>query len=147
MISLTRDAINTAQVLHSVQSTRAGAVCLFLGTAREFTGDKHTASLEYDAYPEMAHSELAKLEQEARRRWPIIELAIVHRLGPLELGAAAVAVAVSTPHRAEAFEACQWLMDTLKQVVPIWKKEIWSDGTSTWIHPGAGEAQSHRPTN
>ena len=79
---------------------------------------------------------MAELEEEARRRWPVIELALVHRVGDLELGEVSVVVAVSCPHRNESFEACRWLIDTLKEVVPIWKKEIWADGKEEWVHPG-----------
>lgn len=136
MIRLVREPIDVSSVIASVRSTRAGAVCLFLGTAREITGDKQTRSLEYDAYDQMADATLRRLEARARERWPVVELAIVHRLGHLELGEISVAVAVSTPHRGNAFEACQWLMDTLKQEVPIWKKETWADGSEEWVHPG-----------
>jgi molybdopterin synthase catalytic subunit len=100
------------------------------------TGDRKTVSLRYEAYPEMAMTKLAELEDEARRRWPVIELALVHRVGDLELGEVSVVVAVSCPHRQQAFEACRWLIDTLKQVVPIWKRESWSDGGAEWVHPG-----------
>jgi len=85
---------------------------------------------------ERTDTPLAELEAEARRRWPIIEAAIVHRVGELDLGAVSVAVAVSCPHRQDAFEACRWLIDTLKDVVPIWKRENWEDGGQEWIHPG-----------
>jgi molybdopterin synthase catalytic subunit len=119
-----------------VRSPLAGGVCTFLGTAREITGEKRTAWLEYEAYPEMARAKMAELETEARQRWPIIEVALVHRLGRLELGEISVVVAVSCPHRNEAFEACRWLIDTLKEVVPIWKKETWADGGEEWVHPG-----------
>jgi molybdopterin synthase catalytic subunit len=84
----------------------------------------------------MAREKLAELEAEARRRWPLEGCAIVHRIGRVDLGEASVAVAVSTPHRQSAFAAGQWLIDTLKQVVPIWKKENWADGNSQWVHPG-----------
>ena len=84
----------------------------------------------------MALKKLAELESEARRRWPIIELALVHRIGDLGPGEVSVVVAVSTPHRHQAFEACRWLIDTLKEVVPIWKREAWADGKEEWIHPG-----------
>ena len=140
MISIISTPIDATETLRLVQSTRAGAVCLFLGTVREFTGELVTTYLEYEAYPLMAERKLAELEAQARARWPIIELAIVHRVGRLELGDVAVAVAVSTPHRAEAFAACQWIMDTLKEVVPIWKKERWANGQEVWIHPGLGLA-------
>jgi molybdopterin synthase catalytic subunit len=139
---LTHDPIDVPALLDSVGSAQAGAVVLFLGTTREFTQGRQTASLDYECYPQMAEKKLAELEAEARRRWPIVECGIVHRLGRLELGEASVAIAVSTPHRRDAFEAGQWLIDTLKQVVPIWKKENWTDGTTEWVHPGvSGEKQ------
>ena len=84
----------------------------------------------------MAIKQLEQLETTARERWNIIEIAIVHRLGQLLPGEASVAIAVSSPHRATAFECGQWLIDTLKEEVPIWKKENWSDGTQEWVHPG-----------
>jgi molybdopterin synthase catalytic subunit len=135
MIQLTDKPIDTAAMLAQVNSPQAGAVVLFLGTVRELTAGRRTVALDYECYGEMASKKLAELEAEARRRWPVVELAIVHRLGRLELGAASVAVAVSTPHRQDAFEAGKWLIDTLKEVVPIWKKEYWDDGTTEWVHP------------
>jgi molybdopterin synthase catalytic subunit len=136
MIEITEAPIDHAAVTERVRSNRAGAVVSFLGTVRELTGDRRTASLDYEAYPEMARKKLAELEAEARGRWPIVEVAIVHRVGHLDLGEVSVVVAVSCPHRDQAFEACRWLIDTLKQVIPIWKKETWSDGTEEWVHPG-----------
>jgi molybdopterin synthase catalytic subunit len=136
MAELTDRPIDTGSILRKVSSPRAGAVVLFLGTAREFTGSRQTASLEYECYAEMAVAKLSELEGAARLRWPLVECAIVHRLGVLRPGEASVAVAVSSPHRHEAFEAGKWLIDTLKEVVPIWKKEHWADGTSQWVHPG-----------
>jgi molybdopterin synthase catalytic subunit len=136
MISLTRDPIDYAAVTEQVRSAAAGAVVLFLGTAREMTAGRRTASLEYEAYAEMAQHKLEELEREARRQWPLVEAAVVHRLGHLELGEISVAVAVSSPHRAASFEAARWIMDRIKEVVPIWKKENWADGTSEWVHPG-----------
>ena len=136
MIELVTDTIDTNAVLAHVASPEAGAVVLFLGTTRRTTEGRETASLDYECYHEMALAKLAELKAEAVRRWPLLECAIVHRVGHLELGEASVAVAVSTPHRQAAFEAGQWLIDTLKQVVPIWKKENWADGTTQWVHPG-----------
>jgi molybdopterin synthase catalytic subunit len=136
MIEITAEPIDAAALTERVRSARAGAVCTFLGTVRELTGDRRTSALDYEAYPDMAHKKLAELEAEARRRWPIIEVALVHRVGHLDLGEISVVVAVSCPHRHQAFEACQWLIDTLKEVVPIWKKETWADGTEEWVHPG-----------
>jgi len=136
MIELVEEPIDPARLLAHVSSHQAGAVVLFLGTTRQFTGQQETLSLDYECYPEMATEKLHELEAEARRRWPIVEAAIVHRLGHLELGEASVAIAVSSPHRQDAFEAGRWLIDKLKEVVPIWKQENWADGTSQWVHPG-----------
>jgi molybdopterin synthase catalytic subunit len=136
MIEITSGAIDHAAVTERVRAAHAGAVCTFLGTVRDLTGDRKTVALEYEAYGEMALKKLVELESEARRRWPIVELAVVHRTGELEPGEVSVVVAVSTPHRHQAFEACQWLIDTLKEVVPIWKRETWEDGKEEWVHPG-----------
>ena len=136
MIELVQDPIDTARLLESVASHQAGAIVLFVGTTRQFTGQRETDSLDYECYPEMAMAKLEELEAEARRRWPIVEVTIVHRLGHLELGEASVAIAVSSPHRQDAFDAGNWLIDKLKEVVPIWKQENWADGTSQWVHPG-----------
>ena len=135
MIELVQQPIDTSRVLAHVASNEAGAVVLFLGTTRQFTHQRETLSLDYECYPEMATEKLQQLEAEARCRWPIVDLAIVHRLGHLGLGEASVAIAVSSPHRQDAFEAGTWLIDTLKEVVPIWKQENWADGTSEWVHP------------
>jgi molybdopterin synthase catalytic subunit len=137
MIEITSDPIDHAAITDRVRSNQAGAVCSFLGTVREMTGDRRTIALDYEAYPEMALTTLANLEAEARSRWPIVELALVHRVGNLDLGEVSVVVAVSCPHRHQAFAACRWLIDTLKEVVPIWKREVWADGTEEWVHPGS----------
>jgi molybdopterin synthase catalytic subunit len=136
MICITPNPIDVLRLLAEVQSPAAGGVVLFLGTAREQTDGRATASLDYECYPEMAQRKLEELVEEARRRWPLVGCAVVHRVGRVELGEASVAVAVSSAHRREAFEAGQWLIDTLKAVVPIWKRENWADGTSQWVHPG-----------
>jgi molybdopterin synthase catalytic subunit len=141
MVDIVAHEIDTEALLRRVTSPAAGAVVLFLGTTREFTGGKQTASLDYECYPDMARQKLESLESEARARWPLVECAIVHRVGHVPLGEASVAVVVSTPHRRAAFEAGQWLIDTLKEVVPIWKKENWTDGTSEWVHPGLDLSQ------
>jgi molybdopterin synthase catalytic subunit len=136
MIEIQDAPIDHTALTERVRSNHAGAICTFLGTVREITGERRTSALRYEAYPEMAVKKMAELEAEARRRWPIIDAALVHRVGDLELGEVSVVVAVSCPHRRQAFEACQWLIDTLKEVVPIWKKEVWADGTEEWVHPG-----------
>jgi molybdopterin synthase catalytic subunit len=144
MIQLTENPIDPGAVVQAVRSPAAGAVVLFLGTAREITGGRRTRSLDYEAYPQMARAKLAELEEEARRRWPLSECAVVHRLGHLAIGEISVAIAVSSAHREPAFEAGRWLIDHIKQVVPIWKKENWADGTSEWAHPGIETSGSDR---
>ena len=136
MIELTEETIDTSAIVNRVRHPEAGAVVLFLGTTRELTGGRQTVALDYEAYREMAERQLAELEAEARRRWPVIECSITHRLGRVPPTEASVAIAVSTPHRGDAFAAGQWLIDSLKHDVPIWKREQWADGTQEWVHPG-----------
>ncbi len=136
MIEITSEPLDFAALAASVRTDQAGAVCVFMGTVREMTAGRRTVHLEYEAHVEMACKQIGDLETEARARWPILEAALAHRVGKLELGAISVVVAVSCPHRADAFEACRWLIDELKRVVPIWKKEVWADGEQAWIHPG-----------
>ncbi len=145
MVELTQQPIDFASLTESVRSHQAGAVVLFLGTVREFTGEARTAWLEYEAFPEMAVAALQRLEVEVRQRFPVIELAMSHRYGRLALGDIAVAVAVSSPHRATAFEAGRWLIDTLKETVPIWKKEHYADGATEWLHPEPATARALNP--
>jgi molybdopterin synthase catalytic subunit len=145
MIEITESPIDHAALTERVRSNQAGAVCTFLGTVREMTGDRQTLALAYEAYPEMALQKMAQIEQEAQSRWPIIDLAVVHRVGHLALGEVSVVVAVSCPHRHQAFDACRWLIDTLKEVVPIWKQETWADGTEEWVHPGLREQDHDLP--
>lgn len=150
MIQLVTDPIDYSAVTESVRSNDAGAVILFLGTVREFTRGEQTSWLEYEAYDEMAIASMAQLEAEARSRFPVKHVAIVHRKGRMDLGEISVAIAVSSPHRADAYEAGRWLIDTLKERVPIWKKEHYSDGREEWQHPGmtpvAGSDSSAAPT-
>lgn len=136
MIVLTETPIDLPAVLAHVQAPGAGAVDVFIGTVRNNTAQKAVVRLEYEAYAPMALKKMEELAAEARRRWPVEALALVHRVGLLQIGDAAVVIAVATPHRAEAFEACRWLIDTLKETVPIWKKEIFTDG-EVWVaaHP------------
>lgn len=121
---------------------RDGALALFVGVVRDTNAGRRVLRLEYEAYAEMALQELERIEAEARRRWPVSELRIVHRLGRLEIGEASVAVAAASPHRAEAFEACRFAIDTLKRTAPIWKKEFYADG-EVWLE-GPGEC-GHGP--
>jgi molybdopterin synthase catalytic subunit len=135
MVRLTEQPIDYHALTEQVRRDECGAVVLFFGTVRELTEGRVTTALDYEAYPAMAEKKLAEVEQETRARWPVGEMALVHRVGHLDVGEVSVAVAVSCPHRAEAFEACRYAIDRLKQVVPIWKKENWADGASEWVHP------------
>ena len=137
MIRLTQDAIDYHALTEQVRRRDCGAVVTFLGTVRDLTGDRVTVALDYEAYPGMAEKKLGEIERETRTRWPVGEMALVHRLGHLEVGDISVAVAVSCPHRAQAFEACRYAIDRLKELVPIWKKENWADGTTEWVHPSS----------
>lgn len=137
MIRLTRDVIDYHALTELVRRPDCGAVALFLGTVRDITGERVTVALDYEAYPAMAEKKLAEIEADTRKRWPIGDIAIEHRLGHLTVGDISVAVAVSCPHRAQAFEACRFAIDRLKELAPIWKKENWADGSSEWVHPGA----------
>lgn len=136
MTLLTETPIDLPAVLAHVQAPGAGAVDVFIGTVRDNTEQKAVVRLEYEAYAPMALKKMEDLAAEARRRWPVEALALVHRVGLLQIGEAAVVIAVATPHRAAAFEACRWLIDTLKETVPIWKKEVFDDG-EVWVaaHP------------
>jgi molybdopterin synthase catalytic subunit len=127
----------TAEAIAFVQDARAGGIAVFLGTTRaeDSAAGQRLLALDYEAYGEMAGPQLADLARRARERWPIIKLAVLHRTGRVGLAEASVVIAVSTPHRAESFEACRWLIDTLKDEVSIWKKEIWADGSGSWVDP------------
>ncbi|HEX6971600.1 MAG TPA: molybdopterin converting factor subunit 1 [Limnochordia bacterium] len=120
-----------------VQHSGAGAVVYFVGTAREWTDGRRTLRLIYDAYPEMAKREMARIESEIAERWPEARLAIHHRIGPVEIGEASVIVAVSAPRRDVAYAASRYALERLKRIVPIWKKETWEDG-ETWVGAQTG---------
>jgi molybdopterin synthase catalytic subunit len=122
-----------------VRTDADGAVIVFRGVARRHSRGREVVHLEYEAYPEMAEKVMAQIGEEIQHRWPISRVAIVHRTGVLEIGQASVVIAVSAPHRREAFDAAAYAIDRLKQIVPIWKKEVWSDG-SQWI---GWEHQAH----
>jgi molybdopterin synthase catalytic subunit len=139
MIRLTQEVIDYHALTEEVRRNDCGAVVTFLGTVRELTDGRTTVALDYEAYSGMAEKKMAEIERETRGRWPVGGMVMVHRLGHLELGEVSVAVAVSCPHRGQAFEACRYAIDRLKEIVPIWKKEHWADGTTEWVHPGTGQ--------
>lgn len=135
-IQLLEHPLNVQACIDLAASGGAGAIDIFIGTVRDNTQARRVVRLEYEAYAPMAISEMRRIAQQACEKWQIQGIAIHHRVGVLGIGDAAVVIAVSTPHRAEAFEACKWVIDTLKQTVPIWKKEIFEDG-EVWVaaHP------------
>jgi molybdopterin synthase catalytic subunit len=137
MIHLTDQPIDVAAVLASVQDDGAGAVNTFIGTVRNQSTGRRVVRLDYEAYDKMAVHQMELVAAQAREKWPMLrQVAVTHRKGRLEIGDVAVVVAVSTPHRADSFAACQFIIDTIKLVVPIWKKEEYEDG-SVWVaaHP------------
>lgn len=130
VIALTRSPIDVSAL--GAPARTDGAACTFVGVVRNHNGGRAVRHLEYEAFEEMALALMEEIAAEARRRWPITLVCIVHRLGRLEVGEPSVAVAVFAPHRAEAFEACRYAIDTLKATVPIWKKEFYADG-AIWL--------------
>ncbi len=136
MIEIVEHQIDTNRLLTSVAHPDAGANLLFVGTTRRFTGELETTQLNYDCYRAMAQTKLQEISAEAQNRWQLTACNIVHRIGNVPVGEASLAVAISSAHRNEAFEAGKWVIETLKQVVPIWKQEVFKDGRTSWVHPG-----------
>jgi molybdopterin synthase catalytic subunit len=132
MIKITEKPIDVQKVIETASSLSGGAVNVFIGTVRNRAHDKNVVWLEYEAYQGMAVSETRKIIDEAAHRWELLGWAVSHRIGTLKPGEVAVAVAVSTRHRKESFEACQFIIDTLKEKVPIFKKEVFEDGEE-WV--------------
>jgi molybdopterin synthase catalytic subunit len=139
-ISLGRERIDLAALEREVAHPAAGAIVSFNGTTRNDNVGRKVLRLEYEAYEPMALAEMRKLAREAGHRWKIVRIAITHRIGIVEIGETSVAIAVSAPHRAEAFDACRFAIDRLKEIVPIWKKEYF-EGGEVWI----GCQTSHPP--
>ncbi|MGV3559309.1 molybdenum cofactor biosynthesis protein MoaE [Larkinella arboricola] len=136
MVSITTDPIDMNAAYRYVATDAAGAITFFFGTVRDNTKDRPVERLEYEAYDRMALAKMQEIADEACQRWDVRKYAIIHRKGNLAIGEMAVLIAVATPHRADAFDACRYIIDTLKQQVPIWKKEIFEDG-QVWVdaHP------------
>ncbi len=131
-VDLVEDPIRVEELIGRVEHPHAGAVVLFLGTVRQNAEGPQVVYLDYEAYGELARREMVRIAQEILERWPALRVAMVHRTGRLEVGEVSVAVAVSAPHRKEAFEAARYAIDTLKVRVPIWKKEVWTVG-ARWV--------------
>lgn len=130
---ITSDALDAAPLMALVQTPDDGAVVCFSGVVRNNFGGRATDHLEYEAYAEMAEPVLAQIAAEAQGRWAIGQVAVHHRVGTLAIGEAAVLVVVASPHRQAAFEAAAYIMDRIKEIAPIWKKEVWADGDEEWV--------------
>lgn len=126
---ITSEPIIIQEIVDKVVDRDAGAINTFIGTVRETTKDKKTLYLIYEAYESMAVKKLEQIGREIEERWPKTKIAITHRVGKLEITDIAVVIAVSTPHRADSYEASRYAIERIKEIVPIWKKEHWEDGT------------------
>lgn len=138
MYRLTDEPIDVQELLAFVGDPGAGAVATFIGATRDHNEGRSVVSLDYEAYPGMAERQMARLGEEAGAKWRITRIAMVHRIGNVPIGEASVAIAVSAPHREDAFRACRYAIDELKKRVPIWKKEIYQGG-EVWIGSQTGE--------
>ncbi|HSV13478.1 MAG TPA: molybdenum cofactor biosynthesis protein MoaE [Tepidisphaeraceae bacterium] len=136
-VEIRGDALPVAEAIAFTSTPAAGGIDVFLGTTRGETNSdgRELIALDYEAYAAMADQQFRSFAKQARQRWPIVRLVILHRTGRVGLGEPSVLIAVSTPHRAESFEACHWLIDTLKKEATIWKKQVWQDGAGEWVHP------------
>ena len=133
MYKITTEPIDVEALYRAVLRDRDGAVVTFHGVVREYSDSGRAVRyLEYEAYPEMAEAQMRTIGAEIKRRWDVDDVAMVHRIGRLEIGEASVVIAVAAPHRGEAFDACEYAIDTLKATVPIWKKEVFADG-EVWV--------------
>ena len=140
LYEVTESPLSLDRLVAAVSQNTSGAVASFLGIVREFARGRQVRSLEYDAYPEMATATMRQIGDEIRARWPVDKIAMVHRIGRLTIGEASVAIASSAPHRHEALQACAYTIERLKEIVPIWKKEVWTDGAE-WIGSTVDEYQ------
>lgn len=129
---ITRDPIKIEEIYQKVVRREAGAVTTFVGTVRELTHGKKTLYLDYEAYESMALKKMEQIVEEMKERWPVVQVAMAHRIGRLEITDIAIAIAVSSPHRPEAYEANRYALERVKEMVPIWKKEHWEDGEE-WV--------------
>jgi molybdopterin synthase catalytic subunit/molybdopterin converting factor small subunit len=143
-VAIVRERIDSAAELEKIKQPEDGSAVVFEGVVRNHSRGRRTLFLEYEAYEEMAHKQMESLAEQALGRFKVRDVAMVHRLGRLEIGETSVLIVVASAHRAAAFEACRWLIDTLKRTVPIWKKEhfedgaVWADGEPLPAEVGAG---------
>lgn len=135
-IEILNKPLNVQSCFQQVEDSSCGGIDIFIGTVRNQTHNKQVVQLEFEAYEPMAIAELEKIAQTCNQKWPIHNILVQHRIGVLKVGEIAVIIAVAAAHRAAAFDACRYIIDTLKQTVPIWKKEVFNDG-AIWVaaHP------------
>ena len=138
MFRVTKDPIDLNELVRYVTDPEAGAIATFIGTTRNNNEGRKVIALDYEAYPEMAEKELARIGEHARKQWPICRMAVVHRLGPVQIGDASVIIAVSSAHRDAAFAASRFAIEEIKKTVPIWKKEVF-EGGEVWIGTQTGQ--------
>ena len=134
-IAIVREVIDAGSITAALKAGADGAVCVFDGIVRDNTRGRRTLYLDYEAYEEMALNQMRSLAEEAIAKFGVRDIAVVHRLGRLYVGESSVLIAVASAHRGAAFDACRWLIDTLKKTVPIWKKEQFEDG-DVWVGLG-----------
>ncbi|MCB0700208.1 MAG: molybdenum cofactor biosynthesis protein MoaE [Chitinophagaceae bacterium] len=135
-VKIQTDTLDVNGCINRVMSADCGGIDVFIGTVRNTTKGKQVVELEFEAYEPMAIKEMNKLAEQAMKKWPVQKVVIHHRVGVLQIGEIPVVIAVSAAHRDAAFDACRYIIDTLKQTVPIWKKEVFEDG-DVWVaaHP------------
>ncbi|HEY2923212.1 MAG TPA: molybdenum cofactor biosynthesis protein MoaE [Candidatus Binatia bacterium] len=138
MFRVTNQPIDLNELVCFVTDPEAGAVGTFIGTTRNNNEGRKVIALDYEGYPEMAEKELRRIGEDAKRKWPICRMAIMHRLGPVQIGEASVIIAVSSAHRDAAFAACRFAIEEIKKTVPIWKKEVF-EGGEIWIGTQTGQ--------
>ncbi len=142
---ITQEPIRLDELTAFVADPGAGAMATFVGTTRDNNEGRRVVRLEYECYPGMAEKEMAKIGQEVLERWPVKKVAMLHRLGRVDIGEASVAIAVSSGHRHAAFEACHYAINQLKETVPIWKKELY-EGGEVWIGSQTGKNGTLHPS-
>ncbi len=140
MTYFTREPLSLERLVAEVSSPACGGTCVFLGTVRNGPAEGSVTAIEYSAYETMVEAEFGRLLDDARGRWPDARIAVRHRLGAIPVGDASIAIAAAAPHRAQAFDACRFVIEEVKRRIPVWKKELRVDGSEVWVDP------SGRPT-
>jgi molybdopterin synthase catalytic subunit len=143
MFRMTNQRLDLDELVRYVGDPQAGAIATFIGTTRDNNEGRKVIALDYEAYAEMAEKELARIGADAGKQWPLCRMAIVHRLGPVQIGEASVMIAVSSAHREAAFAASRFAIEEIKKTVPIWKKEVY-EGGEVWIGTQTGQPLTAR---